>query len=42
MKAFLRDNMTDIEVSLTDLSEIAIRELAHEHKPQGLKKIKEN
>ena len=32
----LRDNMTDIEVVLSDLSEIATRELAKEHKPYGL------
>ena len=29
--------MTDIEVTLTDLGEIATRELAQEHKPYGLK-----
>ena len=28
--------MTDIEVVLSDLSEIATRELAKEHKPYGL------
>lgn len=32
-KESLRDNMTDIEVALTDLGEIATRELAKEHKP---------
>ena len=32
-KESLRDNMTDIEVTLTDLGEIATRELAQEHKP---------
>jgi len=32
-KESLRDNMTDIEVALTDLSEIATRELAKKHKP---------
>lgn len=37
----LRDNMTDIEVALTDLGEIATRELAKEHKPYGLKQNKE-
>lgn len=31
-----KDNMTDIEVALTDLGEIATRELAKEHKPFGL------
>ena len=35
-KENLRDNMTDIEVALTDLSEIATRELARKHKPIGL------
>ena len=29
--------MTDVEVALTDLGEIATRELAKKHKPQGLK-----
>lgn len=29
--------MTDIEVALTNLGEIATRELAQEHKPYGLK-----
>ena len=40
-KESLRDNMTDIEVALTDLGEIATRELAKKHKPYGLKKNKE-
>ena len=35
-KESLRDNMTDIEVVLTDLGEIATRELTKKHKPQGL------
>lgn len=35
-KESLRDNMTDIEVTLADLGEIATRELAKEHKPYGL------
>jgi len=35
-KESLRDNMTDVEVVLTDLGEIATRELAKKHKPQGL------
>lgn len=39
-KESLRDNMTDIEVALTDLGEIATRELAKEHKPYGLKQNK--
>ena len=29
--------MTDVEVALTDLGEIATRELAKKHRPQGLK-----
>lgn len=32
-KESLRDNMSDIEVVLTDLGEIATRELTKEHKP---------
>ncbi len=40
-KESLRDNMTDIEVTLTDLGEIATRELAKKHKPYGLKDNKE-
>ncbi len=40
-KESLRDDMTDIEVALTDLGEIATRELAKEHKPYGLKQNKE-
>lgn len=39
-KESLRDNMTDIEVALTDLGEIATRELAKEHKPHGLEQNK--
>ena len=39
-KESLRDNMTDIEVALTDLGEIATRELAKEHKPFGLEQNK--
>ena len=35
-KEFLRDNMSDIEVALTDLGEIATRELVKEYKPYGL------
>ncbi len=35
-KESLRDSMTDIEVVLTDLGEIATRELAKEQKPYGL------
>ena len=40
-KESLRDNMTDVEVVLTDLGEIATRELAKKYKPQGLKENKE-
>ena len=40
-KENLRDNMTDIEVALTDLSEIATRELVKKHKPFGLSANKE-
>lgn len=36
-KETLRDNMSDIEVTLADLGEIATREIAKKHKPQGLK-----
>ena len=35
-KESLRDNMTDIEIALTDIGELATRELAKKHKPQGL------
>ena len=41
-KENLRDNMTDIEVVLTDLGEVATRELAKEHKPYGLEQNKKN
>ena len=40
-KESLRDNMTDIEVTLADLGEIATRELVKEHKPYGLKQNRE-
>ena len=36
-KESLRDNMSDIEVALADLGEIATREIAKKHNPQGLK-----
>ena len=39
-KESLRDNMSDVEVALTDLGEIATRELAKKHRPQGLKENK--
>ena len=34
-KEYLRNNMSDIEVLLTDLGETATRELAKEHRPYG-------
>ena len=39
-KESLRENMTDIEVLLTDLGETATRELAKKHKPYGLEQNK--
>ena len=36
-KESLRDNMTDIEIALTDIGEIATRDIAKEEHPQGLK-----
>ena len=39
-KESLRDNMSDMEVILTDLGETAARELADVHKPQGLEQNK--
>ena len=39
-KESLRDNMSDLEVALTDLGEIATRELTKELKPYGLKQNK--
>ena len=36
-KESLRDNMTDIEVALTNISEIAARDIATSEHPQGLK-----
>lgn len=39
-KESLRDNMSDVEVALTDLGEIATRELAKKHKPLGLEENK--
>lgn len=35
-KESLRDNMTDIEVALTNIGEIATRDIAQEEHPQGL------
>ena len=40
-KESLRDNMTDIEVTLTNLGEIATRKKKKKHKPYGLKQNKE-
>lgn len=40
-KESLRDNMTDLEIALTDLGEIAARELASVHRPKGLEQNKE-
>ncbi len=39
-KESLRDNMSDVEVALADLGEIATREIAKEHKPYGLEQNK--
>ncbi len=39
-KENLRDNMTDLEIALTDLGEIATRVVAEEKKPQGFKENK--
>lgn len=39
-KESLRDNMSDIEVLLTDLGEVATRHLANKHKPYGLEENK--
>ena len=36
-KESLRDNMTDIEIALTNIGEIATRDIAKEEKPIGLK-----
>ena len=38
-KESLRDNMTDVEVALADLGEIATREIAKKINPKGLMKI---
>lgn len=35
-KESLRDNMTDVEVALADLGEIATREIAKKKNPKGL------
>lgn len=36
-KESLRDNMTDIEIALTNIGEIATRDIAKGEKPKGLK-----
>jgi len=40
-KESLRDNMDNIEIILTDLSEETTKRLAEKHKPQGLEQNKE-
>ena len=40
-KENLRDNMTDIEIALTDLGELATRELAKKNNPNGINENKE-
>ena len=35
-KESLRDNMTDIEIALTNIGEIATRDIAKEERPNGL------
>lgn len=40
-KESLRDNMTDIEVALADLGELATRKLANKRKPHGLEENRE-
>lgn len=39
-KESLRDNMLDIEIILTDLGEVATRELAKKYNPYGLEENK--
>ena len=39
-KESLRDNMSDIEIALADLGEIATRELTKKHQPYGLEQNK--
>ena len=39
-KESLRDNMSDIEIALADLGEIATREIAKEYKPYGIEQNK--
>ena len=40
-KESLRDNMSDMEIVLTDLGEVVTRELVKEHKPLGLEENKD-
>ena len=40
-KESLRDNMSDLEVLLTDIGELTTRELAKEYKPYGLEQNKQ-
>ena len=40
-KESLRDNMSDVEIALTDLGELVTRKLAKEYKPYGLEQNKE-
>ena len=40
-KESLRDNMSDLEILLTDIGEVTARELAKEHGPYGLEENKE-
>ncbi len=40
-KESLRDNMSDLEIVLTDLGEVVTREIAKKHKLQGLKQNKD-
>ena len=37
-KESLRDNMSDVEIALADLGEIATREIAKKRKPKGMEK----
>ena len=39
-KESLRDNMSDLEVLLTDIGETATKELAKQYNPQGLEQNK--
>ena len=39
-KESLRDNMSDLEIALDDLGELATREIAKSKKPQGLEQNK--